>query len=109
MMESVGIMVLSLSLAIDRLQFFLEGEGVRTFLLGHGKGRGFVFEVDDVVVVPTISPFHHDVVMYEVGVLVDDDVNGTAAKEDARSDGCRRAILLFFQPVVVGIKGEQGW
>ena len=82
-MESVGIMVLSFFVAAERLQFFLEGEGVRTFLLGHRKGRGFLFKVDDVVVVPTIGPFHHDVVMHEVGALVNDNVNGTTAKKDA--------------------------
>lgn len=58
-----------------------EGEISRTFLLGHG--RWFLFEVDDMVVVPTFGPFHHDVVMHEVGALVNDDVNETSAKEDA--------------------------
>ena len=74
---------LSFSIAAGRLQFFLEGKGVCTFLVGHGKGRVFLFKVDHMVVVPSIRTFHHDVVMHEVGALVNDDVNGTTAKKDA--------------------------
>ena len=83
-MESVGVMaVFVLPSCGSAASIFLEGKGVRTCLVGHRKGRGLLFEVDDVVVVPTLGPFHHDVVMHEVGVLVNDDMNGTATKEDA--------------------------
>ena len=59
-----------------------EGGMSHTFLLRHRKGRGFLFEVDHMVVVPSIRTFHHDVVMDKVGALVNDDVNETTAKED---------------------------
>lgn len=106
-MESVGIMILSFPLATRRLQFFLEGKGICTFLLGHGKRREFLFEVDDMVVVPTIGTFHHDIVMHKVDVLVNDDGNRATTKEDARSRRCGGTNLLFFFPSVVGIEGEQ--
>jgi len=59
-----------------------EGGMYHTFLLRHRKGRGFLFEVDHVVVVPSIRTFHHDIVMDKVGALVNDDVNETTAKQD---------------------------
>jgi len=105
-MESWKDMVLSFSVEARLLQFFLEGKGVRTFLLRHGKRRLLLFEVDDVVVVPSIGPFHHDVVIHKVDVLVNDDRNRATTKEDPRSDRCSRTNLLFFQPPIVGIEGE---